>query len=215
LPHTRTSRSLSHTVEHDSSTRAPQAPRRGAHVPQAHYGPRTGAAHAPESVELRFAPDGTGDGVLTTRAFGKGETVMVGYVVGPLTGNDSHATQVGRDEWVRHGGLGPKVNHSCDPNCGVRLNADGAFDFVARRPLESGQEITFDYAMRNFTVDHFPLACLCGSVGCRGTVTGWKSLPALRKAAYGKLVAPYLLEIDVEEQAAASARAEAEIRSEL
>jgi hypothetical protein len=212
LPQYRPSRSTAHVAEHPSTpARAVPSTRRPAHVPRADYGPRTGtAAHVPDSVELRFAPDGTGDGVLTTRAFAKGETVMVGYVVGPLTGNDSHATQVGRNEWVRHGGLGPKVNHSCDPNCGVRLNADHAFDFVARRDLEEGQEITFDYAMRNFTVDHFPLACLCGSVGCRGTVTGWKSLPALRKAAYGKLVAPYLLAIDVEEQAAALASAKAE-----
>jgi uncharacterized protein len=202
LPHHRTSRSPAHPAEHQSIP-APAAPRRGAHIPQAHYGAPAGpTAHPPESVELRFAPDGTGDGVLTTRAFARGETVMVGYVVGPLAANDSHATQVGRDEWVRHGGLGPKVNHSCDPNCGVRLNAEHAFDFVARRDLEAGQEITFDYAMRNLTVDHFPLACLCGSVGCRGTVTGWKDLPALRKAAYGKLVAPYLLAIDAEQRAA-------------
>jgi SET domain len=56
----------------------------------------------------------------------------------------------------RHGGLGPKVNHSCDPNCGVRLNDGQAFDFVARQPIAAGQELTFDYAMRNFTIDHFP-----------------------------------------------------------
>jgi hypothetical protein len=62
---------------------------------------------------------------------------MVGFLVGALTGNDSHATQVGPCRWARHGGLGPKVNHSCDPNRGVRLN--------------DGQELTFDYAMRNFT----------------------------------------------------------------
>jgi hypothetical protein len=197
LPQHRPSRALAHLAEHDSTT-APHAPRRRAHVPQAHYGPRTGVAQPPESVELRFAPDGTGDGVLTTRAFSAGETVMVGYVVGALTGNDSHATQVGRDEWVRHGGLGPKVNHSCDPNCGVRLNADRAFDFVARRALAAGQEITFDYAMRNLTIDHFPSACLCGAAGCRGAVTGWKDLPADRKAAYGTLVAPYLRAIDAE-----------------
>lgn len=121
---------------------------------------------------------------------------MVGYLIGVLEGNDSHATQVGRNRWVRHGGLGPKVNHSCDPNCGVRLNDQDAFDFVAREAIESGQELTFDYAMRNFTIDHFPAACLCGAANCRGTVTGWKDLPAARKVAYGSLVAPYLREID-------------------
>ena len=75
-----------------------------------------------EGVVLRRTVDGKGDAVLATRPFTAGDTVMVGFLIGPLTGNDSHATQVGPDRWARHGGLGPKVNHSCDPNCGVRLN---------------------------------------------------------------------------------------------
>jgi hypothetical protein len=149
-----------------------------------------------EGVQLRRTADGKGDGVLATRAFAAGDTVMVGFLVGPLTANDSHATQVGPRRWARHGGLGPKVNHSCDPNCGVRLNDGQAFDFVARRAIGAGHELTFDYAMRNFTIDHFPAVCLCGAVGCRGSVTGWKDLPAARKAAYGDLVAPYLRTMD-------------------
>ena len=149
-----------------------------------------------EGVALRRNPDGTGDAVMATRGFAVGETVMVGFLVGALTGNDSHATQVGPDRWARHGGLGPIVNHSCDPNCGVRLNDEQAFDFVARQPIDAGQELTFDYAMRNFTIDHFPTVCLCGSSRCRGSVTGWKDLSAARKADYGDLVAPYLRAMD-------------------
>ena len=149
-----------------------------------------------EGVGLRRAADGKGDGVLATRPFAAGETVMVGFLVGALTGNDAHATQVAPGRWARHGGLGPKVNHSCDPNCGVRLNDGQAFDIVARQPIGAGQEVTFDYAMRNFTIDHFPAVCLCGAARCRGSVTGWKDLPAARKADYGELVAPYLRTID-------------------
>ncbi len=157
-----------------------------------------GTTEAPEDegVELRRTADGKGEGVWAARPFAAGETVMVGFLIGPLTSNDSHATQVGPDRWARHGGLGPKVNHSCDPNCGVRLNDEQAFDFVARRPISAGQELTFDYAMRNFTIDHFPAVCLCGAARCRGAVTGWKNLPAARKADYGELVAPYLLVMD-------------------
>jgi hypothetical protein len=151
-----------------------------------------------EGVELGRTADGKGDGVLATRPFAAGETVMVGFLVEALTGNDSHATQVGPGRWARHGGLGPKVNHSCDPNCGVRLNDGQAFDFVARQPIGAGQELTFDYAMRNFTIDHFPAVCLCGAGPCRGSVTGWKDLPAARKADYGDLVAPYLRMMDDE-----------------
>ena len=147
-------------------------------------------------VELRRAVDGRGDGVLAVRPFAAGETVMVGFLIGALTGNDSHATQVAPGHWALHGGLGPMVNHSCDPNCGVRLNDVQAFDFVARRPIDAGAQVTFDYAMRNYTIDHFPAVCLCGAAQCRGSVTGWKDLPAARKADYGELVAPYLRMID-------------------
>ncbi len=149
-----------------------------------------------EGVELRSKADDKGDGVLATRPFAAGETVMVGFLIGALTDNNSHATQVGPSRWALHGGLGPKVNHSCDPNCGVRLNDGQAFDFIARRAIGAGQELTFDYAMRNFTIDHFPATCLCGATGCRGSVTGWKDLPAERKADYGELVAPYLRLMD-------------------
>ena len=151
-----------------------------------------------DGVVLRPAAGGKGDAVLATREFAAGDTVMVGFLIGALTGNDSHATQVGPDRWARHGGLGPKVNHSCDPNCGVRLNVGQAFDFVARRPIDAGHELTFDYAMRNFTIDHFPTVCLCGAARCRVSVTGWKDLPAARKADYGELVAPYLRAMDDE-----------------
>lgn len=149
-------------------------------------------------VAWRGRADGMGDGVVATRVFAVGETVVVGFLVGALSANDSHATQVSVGRWVRHGGLGPKVNHCCEPNCGVRLNEGQAFDLVARRGIGVGEEVTFDYAMRNFTIDHFPAVCLCGAPCCRGSITGWKDLPAARKADYGELVAPYLRAMDTE-----------------
>jgi hypothetical protein len=150
-----------------------------------------------EGNELRTAVDDRNDGVFATRAFAAGDTVMLGVPGRPAPGNHSHANQVSLTEWVFEDGLGPKVNHSCDPNCGVRVNpAVGGFDFVALRPIAAGDELTFDYAMRNYVIEHFPPTCLCGTARCRGRVTGWRDLPAERKAAYGELVAPYLREAD-------------------
>jgi hypothetical protein len=154
--------------------------------------------------ELCTPEGGKGGGVRATRGFEVGDTVMIGVLEGEVAFNDSHATQVGRTKWARHGGLGPKVNHSCNPNCGVELNASGACNFVARRSIADGEEITFDYAMRNYSIEHFPSGCLCGADICRGSVTGWKDLPAERKVAYEGLVAPYLLEIDSEFAASVS-----------
>jgi hypothetical protein len=145
--------------------------------------------------ELRMTVD-TGEGIFATRGFLHGETVMIGRIDHELDHNHPHASQVSEHRFVLHGGLVPKVNHSCEPNCGIRLNSSGAHDLVARLPIVSGQEITFDYAMRNYTIDHFPTACRCGAVNCRGLVTGWRDLSAQRKVDYHGLVAPYLIDLD-------------------
>lgn len=140
--------------------------------------------------------DAKGEGVFATRSFQVGKTVMVGVIDRELDHNHAHASQVGEKRFVLHGGLIPKVNHSCEPNCGIRLNAGGAHDLIARRPITAGQEITFDYAMRNYSVDHFAAHCRCGSPRCRDRITGWKDLPAERKADYHGFAAPYLTDID-------------------
>ena len=67
---------------------------------------------------------------------------------------------------------------------------------MARTPIAAGQEITFDYAMRNYSVEYFAAHCRCGSSRCRDRITGWKDLPAQRKADYDGIVAPYLTDID-------------------
>jgi uncharacterized protein len=147
-----------------------------------------------------------GEGVFATRPFLTGETVMVGVIDRELDRNHSHASQVGAERFVLHGGLVPKVNHSCEPNCGIRLNASGAHDFVARAPIAAGEEITFDYAMRNYSVGYFAARCRCGSRHCRGRITGWQDLPIQRKADYHGFVAPYLIEIDDQTHTALPAR---------
>ena len=140
--------------------------------------------------------DAKGEGVFATRSFQVGETVMAGVIEAELDRNHAHASQLSEKRFVLHGGLITKVNHSCEPNCGIHLNASGAHDFVARQPITAGQEITFDYAMRNYTVEHFAAHCQCGSPRCRDRITGWKDLPSERKADYRGFVAPYLTDID-------------------
>jgi hypothetical protein len=88
------------------------------------------------------------------------------------------------------------VNDSCESNCGIRPNASGAHNLVARKPITPGEEITFDYAMRDYSVEYFPDHCRFGSCHCRDHITGWKNLPAQRKVDYHDFVAPYLISTD-------------------
>jgi uncharacterized protein len=148
-----------------------------------------------DGFELRMTGD-RGDGVFSTRSFELGETVLAGRIDRELDHNHPHASQIGEDRFVFHGGLIPKVNHSCESNCGIRPNASGAHDLVVRKPITPGEEITFDYAMRNHSVEYFPDHCRCSSCHCRDHITGWKDLPAQRKVDYHGFVAPYLISID-------------------
>lgn len=58
-------------------------------------------------------------------------------------------------------------NHSCDPNLWM---AD-ELTLVARRAIPANEEATVDYGL--MTVDEeWSMACHCGSVTCRGTISG-------------------------------------------
>ena len=104
--------------------------------------------------ELRGTSE-KGEGIFATKSFKVGDIVMVGVIKEALNRNHSHASQIGENEYVLHAGLISKVNHSCDPNCGIRVNETDAHDFVAMRNICVNEEITFDYAMRNYGVDYF------------------------------------------------------------
>lgn len=79
------------------------------------------------------------------------------------------------------------LNHSCEPTVGVQ----GQIVFVALRDVAAGEELTIDYG----TIDHNaePMACRCGTVSCRGTITGedWRR-PDLQRQ-YGDHFAWHLL----------------------
>jgi hypothetical protein len=145
--------------------------------------------------ELRGTSE-KGEGIFATKSFKVGDIVMVGVIKEALNGNHSHASQIGENKYVLHAGLISKVNHSCDPDCGIRVNETGAHDFVAMKDISINEEITFDYAMRNYNVDYFPKQCMCGSERCRCRITGWKDLPDEIKKEYEGFTASYLLELD-------------------
>jgi hypothetical protein len=58
------------------------------------------------------------------------------------------------------------MNHSCEPNCGVR----GSVVIVARRDIAPGEELTFDYGTTD--TDRWVLECVCGAPSCRRRLTG-------------------------------------------
>ena len=107
-----------------------------------------------DGFELRKSSE-KGEGVFATISFKTGETVMVGTIEKKLDENHSHASQIGENEIVDHTGLIIKANHSCNPDCGIRVNETGAHHFVALRNIAINEDITFDFAMRNYRANYF------------------------------------------------------------
>lgn len=79
------------------------------------------------------------------------------------------------------------VNHSCEPNCGLRGNVT----LVATRDIAVGEELTYDVATMAGS-DYHEFECTCGTPACRGKVTGhdWM-LPELQMK-YRGTFSPYL-----------------------
>ena len=149
-------------------------------------------------VEIR-STSSKGKGVFSLKKIRRGELVLIGVIEKELMANHSYATQVDLNRFVLHEEINRTVNHSCTPNCGVKVNPkNGALGFVAIRDIEKGEEILYDYAMRNYSIEYFSDECQCKSVYCRGKVTGWKDLSIDKKLEYRHYVAPYLLKMDTD-----------------
>jgi hypothetical protein len=82
---------------------------------------------------------------------------------------------------------GDSINHSCEPNCGMR----NATTIVAMRDIAVGEELTFDYAMSDAS-DYDEFECNCGTSLCRGKVRAddWQ-LETLRHKYKGSF-SPYI-----------------------
>jgi len=67
----------------------------------------------------------------------------------------------------RKGNIAKYINHSCDPNCKVKVKDDRIFIYAKRKILK-GEELTIDY---NFSKNAMKEECKCGSKNCRGTIS--------------------------------------------
>jgi hypothetical protein len=79
------------------------------------------------------------------------------------------------------------INHSCDPNAGLK----GTRTFVAMRAIRKGEEITFDYS----TSEEDPfwhMHCRCGAPCCRKIIRSIEFLPPTLFRKYRQFIPSYL-----------------------
>jgi len=118
-----------------------------------------------EPTEDNFAieamPDNIGVGVVTKRAFRKGELVFrfTGVVVNQIT---QYSLQRLNGEFVHDPWFMGRVLHRCEPNCYVNMLD---LSFTAVRDIEPDEWITMDYDQ---TEDYLfrPFVCNCGNKKC-------------------------------------------------
>lgn len=135
--------------------------------------------------------------ILDTEEFGKGvfakAEIKEGDIIAVFTGEKyqadfeldlpeimrDHCIQVGEREYIyAKGSLAEKINHSCEPNCGLK-------DFtkiVAMREIKPGEQITWDYRMSEDS--NWIMECKCGSPHCSRSVGNFKNMPDDLKKKY-------------------------------
>lgn len=115
-----------------------------------------------------------GTGVVATKAIQTKETVLKfsGYLVDskdklkPQDVEQDHYLQLLPDLYLGSSGdVDDYVNHSCDPNCFVLIVGIEAF-LIASKPIDIGEEITFDYSSVVLD-DDWNMMCSCGTDKCR------------------------------------------------
>lgn len=151
-----------------------------------------------DHLEVLSTP-GKGRAVVSKKGFVKGAEVLqfFGSKRHVSEFDDlTHALQIGPSTYLEPSGLlDDFVNHSCDPNTGIRQDDEGRVILFALRPIRKGEEITFDYATTQ-SGGHSSMPCLCGASNCRGIIKDFSDLSDNQKSFYCSqgAVLGYLLE---------------------
>lgn len=121
-----------------------------------------------------------GKGIFATRAIRRGEVILrvegptIHYPFEPDYRVGPHRLQIGPNTWKvpMHGNPWRYVNHSCEPNAGLR----GRTNVVAMRDIRRGEEVTIDYSITE-AGRHWRMNCRCGSRQCRHVIRSIQFLP--------------------------------------
>lgn len=139
-----------------------------------------------ENLEIRKTPKGWG--VFATAEIKKGETIAAfrGEVYLSSKASElpaimvNHAIQTGPETFVHgHKCLAELLNHSCEPNVGLR----GLTELVAAEDIKENEECVWDYRLSEDS-DWVLHQCCCETKSCTGSVAGFSSLPLKKQKEY-------------------------------
>ena len=136
-----------------------------------------------------------GKGVFALRSFQKGELVHI-FSGDRLTSKKidlrinagleacDDPLQISRTIYIDLDELSRSINHSCNPNCGIRQE----LKLYAIRDIQVGDEISYDYST---TVPQYKswwkMRCHCKSTNCRKVISSFNKIPKKHLDYYRKL----------------------------
>lgn len=93
---------------------------------------------------------------------------------------------VGKNKWIDPDHPNQYLNHSCNPNTGIK----GSVTMVALRDISEGEEITIDYSIIEGD-GMWEMECLCNEKNCRGVIRSIQFLPAKQFKRYLPYIPTY------------------------
>jgi len=135
-----------------------------------------------------------GNGAFATQNFSRGETIFIfkGRVYKRDNKNikDAFANPdsigIDRNTWIDPYEQFHFINHSCDPNMGIK----GRVTFVALKNIKKGDELTFDYSI-NEEDPRWHMRCGCGAKNCRKIIRSIRYIPKRTYQQYLPFVPTY------------------------
>ncbi|MDO8656516.1 MAG: SET domain-containing protein [Nanoarchaeota archaeon] len=117
---------------------------------------------------------------------------------------------VGKDKWINPSYPNQYLNHSCNPNAGIKgaitisqdKSVKGKYVIVALKPIKEGEEITIDYSIIEGD-DLWEMKCKCGEKNCRKIIRSIQHLPERQFKKYLPNVPAYFKNLYLKEHSLA------------
>jgi hypothetical protein len=164
--------------------------------------PRFRSAAESRNSHVAVAPSRNGKGLFSTRRFRAGDEILV--IAGRIVDPDllwerggrfaANCIRFGPESYIDPGdSLGRYINHSCEPNAGLR-KVNQRLVLFAAKDIRSGAEIQFDYSTTIGDDDIWTMRCNCGERSCRRVIRRLGALQPERVERYRRdgLVPTYI-----------------------
>ncbi|MBX4195490.1 SET domain-containing protein-lysine N-methyltransferase [Candidatus Parcubacteria bacterium] len=139
-----------------------------------------------------------GKGAFATKDFEKGDIIFI--FKGRVYKRDNKNVQdtfanpdsigIDKNTWIDPIRDFHFINHSCDPNMGIK----GRVTFCALKNIRKGEELTFDYSI-NEADPRWHMKCNCGARNCRKVIKSVQSLPVNIYKHYMPFVPRYFMQV--------------------